>query len=89
MHVAEYALGTHWNHSPTRERKLLLNQRELRKLDKKVRERGYTIVAYALFVNDRGFAKLDIALARGKQTHDKREDIKRRDIARDIERRIK
>ncbi len=89
LHVAEYALGTHWNHNPTRERKLLLNRRELRKLDKKVREKGYTIVAVVLFLNDRGLAKLEIALARGKQIYDKRQDIKRRDVTRDIERKIK
>ena len=89
MHIAEYVLGTHWNHTPTRERKLLLNRKELNKLEKKVKEKGLTIVAVRMFLNDRGLAKVEIALARGKKIYDKREDIKRRDISRDIERRIK
>ena len=89
LHVAEYIMGTHWNHNPTRQRKLLLNKRELLKLSKKVREKGYTIVAVVLFVNDRGLAKLEIALARGKKIHDKREDIKRKDISRDHDRRFR
>ncbi|MBT3244837.1 MAG: SsrA-binding protein SmpB [Bacteroidetes bacterium] len=89
LHVAEYIMGTHWNHNPTRVRKLLLNKRELQKLDKKVREKGYTIVAVVLFVNERGLAKLEIALARGRKTFDKREDIKRKDLTREMERKFK
>lgn len=89
MHIAEYTLGTHWNHSPTRERKLLLQKKELNKLEKKVKEKGLTIVAIRLFINDSGLAKVEIALARGKKIYDKREDIKRRDISRDAERRFK
>lgn len=89
MHIAEYALGTHWNHTPARERKLLLQRKELGKLQKSVKEKGYTIVAVRLFINDRSLAKVEIALARGKKLYDKREDIKRRDISRDAERRFK
>lgn len=89
MHIAEYILGTHWNHVPTRERKLLLQKKELQKLQKKVKEKGLTIVVTQLFINDRGYAKLEIALARGKKVYDKREDIKRKDISRDADRRFK
>ena len=89
MHIAEYILGTHWNHVPTRERKLLLKRRELDKLEKKVKEKGLTIVTVSLFVNDRGLAKVEIALARGKKIYDKREDIKRKDLNRDADRRFK
>ena len=89
IHIAEYVFGTHWNHVATRERKLLLNKKELLKLEKKVKEKGLTIVAIRLFLNDRGLAKLEIALGRGKKLYDKREDIKRKDISRDAERRFK
>ena len=89
IHIAEYIFGTHWNHVATRERKLLLNKKELLKLQKKVKEKGLTIVAIQLFINDRGFAKLEIALGRGKKLYDKREDIKRKDISREAERRFK
>ena len=86
MHIAEYEYGTHTNHDPTRDRKLLLKRSELNRLEKKVKERGLTIVAIRLFINERGLAKLEIALARGKKEYDRREDIKRRDAKRDIER---
>ena len=89
MHVAEYALGTHSNHQPLRIRKLLLNRRELQKWEKKVNERGYTIIALRLFISDAGYAKLEIGLARGKRQYDKRQDIKKKDLARESERRIK
>lgn len=89
MHIAEYSLGTHKNHMPLRERKLLLNRRELQKWEKKVNERGYTILALRLYISDAGYAKLEIALARGKRQYDKREDIKKKDLDRESERRIK
>ena len=89
MHIAEYALGTHSNHQPLRIRKLLLNRRELQKWEKKVNERGYTIIALRLFISDAGYAKMEIALARGKRQYDKREDIKKKDLVRESERRIK
>ncbi len=86
MHIAEYSHGTYNNHDPKRDRKLLLTRRELKKLKKKSEEKGMTIVATRLFINERGLAKLDLALARGKREFDKREDIKRRDAGREISR---
>jgi len=88
MHIAEYVLGTHYNHEPKRDRKLLLTKRELRKLNVKVKERGFTIIPTLLFINDKGFAKLTIALARGKHSYDKRETLKKKDIQREIDRHI-
>ena len=87
MHIAEYVLGTHYNHDPKRIRKLLLTKRELRKLLVKVKERGFTIIPTVLFINERGLAKLTIALARGKHSYDKRESLKQKDIQREIDRR--
>lgn len=89
MRVAEYFYGTFNNHAPERERKLLLQRKELRKLDRKTKESGLTIVPLALFINDRGLAKLEIGLARGKKQYDKRETIKEKDAKRDIERATK
>jgi SsrA-binding protein len=86
MHIAEYKFGTHYNHEPKRDRKLLLNRRELKKLQAKVAEKGLTIIPTNLFVNDNGLAKLGIALAKGKHFYDKRNDIKQKDIKRDTER---
>ncbi len=89
LHIAEYELGTCNNHIARRDRKLLLNRKELQKLDKKVKESGFTIVPTKLFINDRGLAKLEIALARGKKTYDKRESLKAKDAKRDIDRMMK
>ena len=89
LHIAEYELGTCNNHIAKRDRKLLLNRKELDKLAKKVKESGFTIVPVKLFVNDRGLAKLEIALARGKKTYDKRETLKTKDAKRDIDRMMK
>lgn len=89
LHISEYELGTCNNHIARRDRKLLLTKKELQKLDKKVKESGLTIVATRLFVNDRGLAKLEIALARGKKTYDKRESLKAKDAKRDIDRMMK
>jgi SsrA-binding protein len=86
MHIAEYANRGYMNHDPLQERKLLLKRIELRKLDRKVKERGYTIVATKLYFADSGYAKVDIALARGKKEYDKREDIKKRDTKRNDDR---
>ncbi len=86
MHISEYMLGTHYNHEPKRDRKLLLTKRELKKLKIKINEKGYTLVPVALFVNDKGLAKLQFALAKGKHTYDKRASLKEKDIKRDIER---
>ena len=86
MHISEYDLGTCNNHEARRDRKLLLNRKELNKLEKKVKESGLTIVCVKLFINDRGLAKLEIALARGKKTYDKRETLKQKDAQRDMDR---
>ena len=86
MYIEEYMYGSHYNHKPKSERRLLLNKRELKSLKKDVEAKGNTIVPLRLFINDRGFAKLEIALAKGKKTHDKREVIKDRDNKRDLAR---
>ena len=86
MHVEEYSHATHFNHAPKSERKLLLNKNELRKLEKQVTSTGLTIIPLRLFINDRGFAKLSIALCKGKKTHDKRETIKDRESKRRLDR---
>jgi SsrA-binding protein len=86
INITPYAQGTHYNHEAGRERKLLLKRTELRKLETKVSEKGLTLVPVRLFINDRGFAKLEIALARGKKVHDKRDSIKERDIKRELSR---
>lgn len=86
LHIAEYEMGNINNHEAKRDRKLLLNKKELEKLERKIKESGLTIVPTRLFVNDRGLAKLEIALARGKKIYDKRETLKRKDAQRDIER---
>ncbi|MFU8842762.1 MAG: SsrA-binding protein SmpB [Bacteroidales bacterium] len=87
MHIAEYQYGTYNNHDPKRDRKLLLNRRELKKLSTKTKERGFTIIPTFLFINDKGLAKLEIAVAKGKKLYDKRETIKTKDNQRDMERR--
>ncbi|WP_299440551.1 SsrA-binding protein SmpB [uncultured Aquimarina sp.] len=86
MNIEEYSHATYFNHNPKSERKLLLNRQELKKLEKEVRNSGLTIIPTRLFVNDRGLAKLDIALARGKKLYDKRETIKDRDNKRTLDR---
>jgi SsrA-binding protein len=86
LYIAEYDWGNQFNHETRRVRKLLLRGAELRKLEKKIKERGFTIVPYRLYINDRGFAKLEIALAQGKKTHDKRSTIKEREGKRDLDR---
>ena len=89
MHISEYRFGSYLNHPAKRDRKLLLNRKELRKLQNKIKERGYTIVPTLLYVNPQGYAKLDIALARGKKFFDKRETIKEKDTRRDMQRELK
>ncbi len=84
LHISKYNEGTYNNHEPMRERKLLLKKKELNKLLGKSEEKGLTIVAVRMFMNDRGFAKLEIALAKGKKLYDKREDIKTRDVKREL-----
>lgn len=86
MNIQEYAWGTHYNHRPKAERKLLMNKRELRKLEKEVKNVGLTIVPLRVFITDKGYAKLVIALAKGKKLYDKRETIKDRENKRDLAR---
>ncbi len=86
MRIAEYSHGTYNNHDPYRNRKLLLQRKELKKLEKKVKEKGFTLIALRLFINNEGLAKLEIALGRGKKEYDKRESIKKKDTQRDLER---
>lgn len=89
LHIAEYVNAGYAGHDPTRERKLLLQKRELRKWQQKIKEKGYTIVPLAVFVNEKGFAKIEIGLGKGKKLHDKRETIKSRDAEREIKRFLK
>ena len=86
MHIEEYAYGTRFNHLPKAQRKLLLNKKELKKLHREVQNTGLTIVPLRLYINEKGFAKLRIALARGKKLYDKRETIKDRVNKRDLDR---
>ena len=83
LHIAEYVNAGYAGHDPTRERKLLLNKRELAKWETKIKEKGLTIVPLAVFINENGYAKVDIGLGRGKKLHDKRETIKSREADRD------
>lgn len=86
MTIEEYLYGTYYNHKPKAERKLLLNKRELKKLQKEVSTKGMTIVPLRLYINDNGLAKIEIALAKGKKLYDKRDTIKDRDVKRDLDR---
>lgn len=86
LHIAEYAHGGHYNHFPLRERKLLVNKKELKKIASKMKEKGTSIIPTLLFINEKGYAKLEIALAKGKKQYDKRESIKEKDVRRDMDR---
>lgn len=89
LHIAAYRFGTAQNHREVHDRKLLLNRRELRKLEGKMKEKGYTLVPLKIFFNEKGFAKLEIGLARGKKLHDKRESLKQKDAEREMKRYLK
>lgn len=89
MHIAEYSHGSFYNHESKRDRVLLLNKKELRKLKEKGEEKGLTIVPLALYISDRGFAKLEIGLAQGKKTFDKRDTLKERDSKIEMDRAMK
>jgi SsrA-binding protein len=89
MNISEYDFGNINNHEARRDRKLLLNKKELEKLQKKTKESGLTIIPLKMFMNDHGLAKLEIALAKGKKTHDKRENLKEKDAKRDMDRAMK
>ncbi len=86
MNISEYAKRGYMNHETRRERKLLLTKRELAKLEKKIKEKGLSIITLSLFINSKGLAKVNIALARGKREFDKRQDIKARDSKRELDR---
>ncbi len=86
MFIAEYNFGNIFNHETRRTRKLLMRRQELRKLEKKIKERGFTLIPYRLYLTERGFAKVEIALAQGKKSHDKRQSIKDKDMKRDMAR---
>lgn len=84
--IEEYSFGTHYNHKAKSERKLLLNKKELKSLEKDLQNKGLTIIPLRLYINEKGYAKMEIALCRGKKNYDKRESIKDRDTKRDIDR---
>lgn len=86
LNIAEYFYGTYNNHQPMRERKLLLHRKELNKLNRRTKESGLTIIPVRLFINDRGLAKMEIALAKGKKQYDKRESLKLKDATREMDR---
>ena len=88
LHISAYEAGTYNNHQPLAERKLLLNRQELRKLNKQFEEKGLTIIPRKLFINDRGLAKLEVCLAKGKKLHDKRDSIKEKDVKREMARTV-
>lgn len=89
LHIAEYSHGTVNNHDPIRERKLLLNRREIKKIENKIKEKGYTIIPLRIFFNEKNIVKIEIGLARGKKLHDKRDTIRQRDTDREMKRYIK
>src|SRR5437667_3077216 len=86
LHISEYKEGSYNNHEPKRQRKLLLNKKELEKIQSKLKDKGTTIIPVQLYFNERGFAKLDIAVAKGKKLFDKRESIKEKDVRRQMQR---
>ncbi|HLD53573.1 MAG TPA: SsrA-binding protein SmpB [Sediminibacterium sp.] len=86
LYIAEYSHGTANNHIAVHDRKLLLNKRELKKLQLKLKDKGYTVIPLKVFFSDKGFVKVEIGLARGKKLHDKRETIKNRDLDKEMKR---
>jgi SsrA-binding protein len=89
LYIAEYDFGTYANHVPTRDRKLLLKKKELKKLENRLKDKGYTIIPLKIFFNEKGLAKIKIGLAKGKKLHDKRASIKDRESEREIKRYLK
>lgn len=89
MQIEEYDKGGHYNHQLRRDRKLLLNAHEIKKISNHLKDQGITLIPLSLFINEKGLAKLEIALAKGKKTHDKRESIKDREVKRELDRRMK
>ncbi len=89
LHIAEYAHGNINNHDPVRDRKLLLQKREIKKIESKLKEKGYTLIPLRIFFSIKGLAKIEIGLAKGKKLHDKRESIKQKDVEREMKRYLK
>lgn len=89
LHIAQYSHGTVNNHDPVRDRKLLLQKREIKKIEAKLKEKGCTLIPLSIFFNDKGLAKMEIGLAKGKKLHDKRETIKQKDVEREMKRYLK
>ena|SRR5258705_8106229 len=89
FHIAEYSHGNLNNHDPLRERKLLLQKREIKKIEAKLKEKGYTLVPLRVFFTEKNLAKMEIGLAKGKKLHDKRESIKQKDVEREMKRYLK
>ena len=89
LHIAEYSHGTSSNHDPLRERKLLLNKKELRKIESKIKEKGVTVVPLRIFFSEKGLAKIELGLGKGKKLYDKRETIKQRDNQREMKKFIR
>ena len=89
LHIAEYSYGTTNNHDPIRDRKLLLQKREISKIEGKLKEKGYTLIPLRIFFNEKNLIKVEIGLGKGKKLHDKRETIKKRDVEREMKRFIK
>ena len=89
LHITEYSHGNINNHDPVRDRKLLLKKREIRKIEGKLKEKGYTLIPLRIFFNEKNFVKIELALAKGKKLYDKRESIKQKDVEREMKRHLK
>jgi len=86
LHIAHYSFGSYSNHPPVRDRKLLLKKKEISRITQKLKDKGFTIIPLKIYFNERGFAKIQIGLAKGKKLHDKRDSIKQRETDREIKR---
>ena len=86
LHIAEYSHGNINNHEPSRDRKLLLQKREIRKIESKLKEKGYTLIPLRIYFSEKGLAKMDIGLGKGKKLHDKRETLRKKDVEREMKR---
>ena len=89
MHINAYENGSYYNHTPRADRKLLLNRKEIDKIEKYLKDKGNTVIPLKMFISDKGWAKVEIGLAKGKKLHDKREDLKAKDDKRDMDRALK
>ena len=89
LHIAQYSHGNMNNHDPLRERKLLLGKREIKKIEAKLKEKGYTVVPLRIFLNEKNLVKVEIGLGKGKKLHDKRETIRQKDTDREMKRHLK